>query len=64
LSSSNPNSLGNFDNALGKKLMESIILIRHPGTSIQRGGRIQEELALELHAKAGVSLHQCGIEDV
>jgi hypothetical protein len=32
--------------------------------SIQRGRRIQEELALELHAKAGVSLHQCGIEDV
>jgi hypothetical protein len=34
LSSSNPNVLGNSDNALGKKLMESIILIRHPGTSI------------------------------
>ena len=30
----------------------------------QRGRRIQEELALELHAKAGVPLHQCGIEDV
>jgi hypothetical protein len=32
--------------------------------SIQRGRRIQEELALELHTKAGVPLHQCGIEDV
>jgi hypothetical protein len=32
--------------------------------SIQRGRRTQEELALELHAKAGVPLHQCGIEDV
>jgi hypothetical protein len=32
--------------------------------SIQRGRRIQEELALELHAKARVPLHQCGIEDV
>ena len=29
---------------------------------IQRGRRIQEELALELHAKAGVPLYQCGIE--
>jgi hypothetical protein len=32
--------------------------------SIQRGRGIQEELALESHAKAGVPLHQCGIEDV
>ena len=32
--------------------------------SIQRGCRIQEELALELHTKAGLPLHQCGIEDV
>jgi hypothetical protein len=32
--------------------------------SIQRGPRIQEELALELHANAGIPLHQCGIEDV
>jgi hypothetical protein len=32
--------------------------------SIQRGRRIQEELALELHTKAGVPLHQCGIDDV
>jgi hypothetical protein len=32
--------------------------------SIQRGRRIQEELGLELHTKAGVPLHQCGIEDV
>ena len=32
--------------------------------SIQRGRRIQEELALELHAKARVPLHQCGLEDV
>jgi hypothetical protein len=32
--------------------------------SIQRGRGIQEELALELHAKAGVPLHQSGIEDV
>jgi hypothetical protein len=32
--------------------------------SIQRYRRIQEELALELHTKAGVPLHQCGIEDV
>jgi hypothetical protein len=34
LSSSNPSILGSSDNALGKKLMESIILTRHPGTSI------------------------------
>jgi hypothetical protein len=34
LSSSNPNILGNSDNALGKKLMESIILIRHPGERV------------------------------
>jgi hypothetical protein len=26
---------------------------------IQKGRRIQEELALELHTKAGVSLHRC-----
>jgi hypothetical protein len=32
--------------------------------SIQRGRRIQEELALELHTNARVPLHQCGIEDV
>jgi hypothetical protein len=32
--------------------------------SIQRGRRNQEELALELHAKAGIPLHQCGIKDV
>ena len=32
--------------------------------AIQRGRRIQEELALELHTKAGVPLHQCGIENV
>jgi hypothetical protein len=31
---SGPNILGSSDNALGKKLMESIILIRHSGTSI------------------------------
>ena len=31
---------------------------------IRQSRRIQEELALELHAKAGVPLHQCGIEDV
>jgi hypothetical protein len=32
--------------------------------SIQRGRRIQEELALGLHTKAGVPLYQYGIEDV
>ena len=32
--------------------------------SIRQSRRIQEELALELHTKAGVPLHQCGIEDV
>jgi hypothetical protein len=36
----------------------------HEWHSIRHGRRIQEELALELHAKAGVPLHQCGIEDV
>ena len=30
---------------------------------IRQRRRIQEEM-LELHAKAGVPLHQCGIEDV
>ena len=32
--------------------------------SIRQGRRIQEEFALELHAKARVPLHQCGLEDV
>ena len=32
--------------------------------SIRQSRRIQEELALKLHVKAGVPLHQCGIEDV
>jgi hypothetical protein len=32
--------------------------------SIRQSRRIQEELALELHIKARVPLHQCGIEDV
>jgi hypothetical protein len=32
--------------------------------SIRQSRRIHEELALELHTKAGVPLHQCGIEDV
>ena len=36
----------------------------HEWHSIRHDRRIQEELALELHAKAGVPLHQCGIEDV
>ena len=31
--------------------------------SIRHGRRIQEELALEIHAKAGVPLNQWGIED-
>ena len=30
---------------------------------IRQSRRIQEELALELHAKAGVPLHQCGIKE-
>ena len=32
--------------------------------SFRQSRRIQEELALELHIKARVPLHQCGIEDV
>jgi hypothetical protein len=32
--------------------------------SIRQSRRIQEELALELHTKAGVPLHRCRIEDV
>ena len=32
--------------------------------SFRQNRRIQEEFALELHTKAGVPLHQCGIEDV
>ena len=31
---------------------------------IRQSRRIQEELTLELHTKAGVPLHQCGIEDM
>jgi hypothetical protein len=45
-------------------IMEAKIDGHEQWNSIQRGRRIQEELALELHTKAGVPLHQCGIEDV
>jgi hypothetical protein len=31
--------------------------------SIRQSRRIQEELALELHTKAGVPLHQCGLSN-